>query len=131
MHVLPVYRTVLSGVRIRQGSQRAVPWPLCGGSFLQYSASDPGDSMPVCARTRIPADRVPGDETQTGQYIAKNGGDIGCGNCRVLDSQECAGVRYFGTVTGAPTSNHLNLPLGWGENHLWGTTSGGTTSGVG
>lgn len=105
--------------------------------------------MPVCARARIPADRVPGDETQTGQYIAKNGGDIGCGNCRVLDSQECTGVRYFGTVTGAPTSNHLNLPLGWGEkpplgNHLWGRVKHGnmgylwgrgemcgTTSGVG
>ena len=98
MHVLPVYRTVLSGVRIRQGSQRAVPWPLCGGSFLQYSASDPGDSMPVCARARIPADRVPGDESQTGQYIAENGSYTDSRHCCILDSEECTCVQCFGTV---------------------------------
>ena len=70
----------------------------CGSSVLQYFASDPRDPVSVRTGARILADRVPKDETQTGQYIAENGSYTDSRHCCILDSEECTCVQYFGTV---------------------------------
>ena len=82
------------------GSGRAVN-ALFHGRFaeaVQYFASDPRDPVSVRTGARILADRVPKDETQTGQYIAENGSYTDSRHCCILDPEECTCVQYFGTV---------------------------------